>query len=345
MPDQALRRTWDGTHIAPDKPTGATVVVRRPGAPGEPEFLLLHRNSHGPDFDGDWAWTAPAGCRQPGEPVYPAALRELSEEAGLTGYSPWAVDLSSPRASGASWVVFAVDVPSDVHVNLVDPEHDRYVWASGPDARHRVRPGFVATSQFGAVTRIPAVDLSFRRMTLDDLADVVRWQLQPHVARWWNSEAISTLETAHERYAPRLESGSTTRMWVVTIDGRDAGYLQDYWVSDEEEYAAATGMPDAVAFDYLIGEPDLVGKGLGTRMVWEFVRDVLAPGYPEAPRFLASPDKDNVASLRTLAKCGFTRGAEIELPAEGNPDGEPVTEVVCTLDRRHWLGWADGGRG
>jgi 8-oxo-dGTP pyrophosphatase MutT (NUDIX family)/RimJ/RimL family protein N-acetyltransferase len=338
MPDEALQRTWDGLHIAPDKPTGATVVVRRQGADGEPELLLLHRSAHGPDFEGDWAWTAPAGCRQPGEPVYPAALRELSEEAGLTGLSPWAVDLSSPRATGASWVVFAVDVAPDVPVNLVDPEHDRYAWVSAPDVRRRVRPGFVATSQVSALTRIPAVELSFRRMTLDDLPDVVRWQREPHVARWWNSEGIATLETAYELYAPRMQRGSTTRMWVVSIGGRDAGYLQDYRVGDEEEYAAATGEPEAVAFDYLIGEPDLVGKGLGTRMIWEFVRDVLVPGYPEAPRFLASPELGNVASLRALAKCGFSRGAEIVLPAEGDPDGEPVTEVVCTLDRRHWFG-------
>jgi 8-oxo-dGTP pyrophosphatase MutT (NUDIX family) len=42
------------------------------------EHLLLHRAHHGPDFAGDWAWTFPAGCRQPGERVYLSVLRELA---------------------------------------------------------------------------------------------------------------------------------------------------------------------------------------------------------------------------------------------------------------------------
>jgi aminoglycoside 6'-N-acetyltransferase len=338
MSGEVLRQTWDGLHIAPDKPTGATVVVRRRGAGGDFEFLLLHRSSQGPDFEGDWAWTAPAGCRQPGEAVYPAAIRELAEEAGLTGLSPWAVDLSSKRATGASWVVFAIDVPFNVRVQLVDPEHDRFAWVGAAEARRMVRPGHVAVSTVDYPERIPVVAMSFRRMTFDDLPDVVRWQRQPHVARWWSSEGVTSLETARERYGPSLAADSATRMWVVTVDGRSVGYLQDYRVSDDETYAAATGEPDAVAFDFLIGEPELTGKGLGTRMIWEFLRDVVRPHYPDAPRFLASPDPLNTASLRTLAKCGFRRGAEIVVPADGDSGGELVTEVVCTLDRRHWFG-------
>lgn len=339
MVEEQLRRTWDGLHIAADQPTGATVVVRRPGASGQPEYLLLHRNSRGPDFEGDWAWTAPAGCRQPGEPVYPAALRELAEEAGLTGLRPWAVDLSRQKPRGTSWVVFAVDVAADVQVDLVDPEHDRYEWVSAAEARRRVRPRFVAASQVDPLQRIPDVTMSFRAMTLDDLPNVVRWRHEPHVARWWHQHGgVANVVAAKQRYGPRIRGDDPTRMWVISIDGRDVGYSQAYRVSDYREYADATGDPDAIAFDYLIGQPELVGKGLGTRVIWEFVRDVLAPHYPQAPRFLASPDCRNAASLRVLGKCGFTRGAEIVLPPDDDGDGESVTEVVCTLDRAHWFG-------
>ena len=78
MTEEVLNQTWDGLSIAADTPTGATVVVRRRDLAGRLEFLLLHRNAEGADYEGDWAWTAPAGCRQPGEAVYPAALRELA---------------------------------------------------------------------------------------------------------------------------------------------------------------------------------------------------------------------------------------------------------------------------
>ena len=35
---------------------------------GRDEFLLLHRVAPGgPDYEGEWAWTPPAGARQPRE--------------------------------------------------------------------------------------------------------------------------------------------------------------------------------------------------------------------------------------------------------------------------------------
>ena len=67
-----MTHTWDGLEIAAEEPRGSTVVVRRPATDaGRPcdhdddpvtvELLLLHRNAKGPDFEGDWAWTGPAG--------------------------------------------------------------------------------------------------------------------------------------------------------------------------------------------------------------------------------------------------------------------------------------------
>jgi 8-oxo-dGTP pyrophosphatase MutT (NUDIX family) len=49
------------------------------------EILVLHRAAEGPDFEGDWAWTAPARARFPAEPPGECAARELHEEAGIDG--------------------------------------------------------------------------------------------------------------------------------------------------------------------------------------------------------------------------------------------------------------------
>lgn len=321
--------TWDGVEIAVDEPRGSTIVVRRRGTTGDPEFLMLHRNAHGPDFEGDWAWTSPAGARQPGEPVYTAALRELAEEAGLVDVQVFAVDLSLP------WAVFAADVDRGAAIDLVDPEHDRYEWLDATTASERVLPRWVAEQQITRAGSIPVVEVAFRPMRYDDLPAVVAWQQAPHASRWFRGDHF-TLEAAHRRYGPRIDGETPTRMWVVEMDGSDVGYIQDYLVGANDEYAVKTGDPDAVGFDYVIGEPGRIGHGLGTKMIWTFLRDVVAPHYPEAPRFLASPDHRNVASLRALEKCGFTRGLWIDEP---QPAGEGVaTEVVCSLDRVQWFG-------
>lgn len=331
-------RTWDGLQIAADRPVGATVVVRRPGLTHAPEFLLLHRNAEGPEYDGDWAWTPPAGCRQPGEAVYPAALRELAEEAGIAGRRPWALDFNSPAGASEEpgrWAIFSLDVDRDIAIDLVDPEHDRYEWVTLEQAVSLIRPAWVATRGVAKAAGVPLVELTFRPMTDSDLADVARWQTAPHAVEWFHGDQVDE-GSVRQRYAQRLTGEVPTRMWVVEADGVPVGYLQDYRVADHPEYAEKTQDPQAVAFDYLIGAPDLIGRGIGTRMVWEFCRDVLARDHPDAPRFIASPSHRNRRSLRVLEKCGFTQGLWIDEPAA--PGRVPDTEVVCTLDVRHWLG-------
>lgn len=297
--------------------------------------MLLHRNGAGADYEGDWAWTSPAGCRQPGESVYPAAVRELAEEAGISGRLPWAVDLSGRSGGGGSWAIFALDAETDTAVELVDPEHDRYEWLSAKQAMQRVRPTFVARAQIEKVSRIGSLAPTFRPMTGSDFADVARWQTAPHVREWFHGDLIDEPSVA-ARFAPRLAKEVPTRMWVVELGGTAVGYLQDYRVSDHPDAVKMQDL-EAVGLDYLIGDPDLVGNGLGTRMVWEFCRDVLARDYPDAPRFIACPSHRNGRSLRVLEKCGFTQGQWIDEPAalDRRP---PDTEIVCTLDVGHWLG-------
>lgn len=334
-PDAA--RTWDGIEIAADNPTGSTVVVRRVGSLGENECLVLHRSHQGPDYAGDWAWTSPAGCRQPGEAVYPAALRELAEEAGLLGFHPWAVDFSGPAGNSdepGRWALFAVDVPAATEVHLVDPEHDRFEWVSPAQAVQRVLPRYVATG-IERAARVPTVTLTFRPMADSDFAAVARWRRTAHVREWFDARSLDE-ESVRARYAPRLRGDLPTRMWIVEVDAAAVGCLQDYRVADHPDYAAKTKDPDAVAIDYVIGDPALVNRGLGTRMIWEFCRDVLTRDYPDAPRILASPSHRNTRSLRVLEKCGFTQGLWID--GLSDPGERPDTEIVCTFDVRHWLG-------
>lgn len=331
-----VERTWDGVEIATDDPRGATVVVRR-AAPGGPEVLLLHRAQEGPDYDGDWAWTSPAGCRQPGESVYAGARRELAEEAGLTGLGVWAVDVT--RGAGTDgdfgrWALFAADLADGIQVDLVDPEHDRHEWLPVGEAVDRVRPTIVAEA-LGKAARVPLVSMGFRDMVAEDLPGVAQWCRRPHVAEWFRGDA-ATDEAVRDRLLPRLSGEVPVRMWVVEVQGRAVGWVQGYRLADQPEYGAKVGDLDAVGFDYAIGEPALVGRGLGTRMIWEFCRDVLRREYPDAPRFVASPSHRNRASLRVLAKCGFREGLWIDPPT--GPREQPDTEVVCTLEVGHWFG-------
>ena len=133
----SMSATWDEKLIASEPPYGATVVVYR-ATPSGPEFLLLHRAHEGQAYDGDWAWTPPAGARQPGEAVDVCAERELLEEAGLSG------EVRRTEHGTADWHVFCAEVDASADIVLQDDEHDRYQWVSLAEALRRCRPERVA---------------------------------------------------------------------------------------------------------------------------------------------------------------------------------------------------------
>ena len=152
------------------------------------------------------------------------------------------------------------------------------------------------------------------------------WMAAEHAQPWFGDEP-RTVELAREHYARELEESSATRMWIVSSSAREIGYVQDYPVVAYDDYAVRVQDPAAVAFDYLIGEPDLVDRGVGTQMITAFCRDVLCRDHPQAPRFVASPDVRNARSIRMLEKCGFTQGLWIQPESVSHP------EVVCTAPR------------
>jgi 8-oxo-dGTP pyrophosphatase MutT (NUDIX family) len=131
--------TWDGEPVSRDRPHGATIVVVS-RAPEGWRYLLLHRAHRGPAWDGDWAWTPPAGSRKPGEDITACAARELHEETGLRA-------APQPVITGdAGWAVFALEVPWGTVVAVDGTEHDRLEWVSCAEACRRCRPAALAAS-------------------------------------------------------------------------------------------------------------------------------------------------------------------------------------------------------
>lgn len=124
--------TWDGLPISTESPRGVTIVVFR-RQPDGPELLMLHRAHHGADYEGDWAWTPPAGARLPGEAVEASARRELLEETGLE------LQVRPTDCGDDDWWVYLAEASADAEVTL-DDEHDRYAWLPCDIAVARCRP-------------------------------------------------------------------------------------------------------------------------------------------------------------------------------------------------------------
>jgi 8-oxo-dGTP pyrophosphatase MutT (NUDIX family) len=125
---------------------GASVLVWRRGRRGR-EWLVLHRAAAGPEYEGDWAWTPPAGARHAGEAAAECARRELLEETGLE-LEPAPTDCGSDE-----WAVFVAEAPPDAEVRL-DREHDAFEWVAAEEAAGRCLPAHVGTSFRAVAARL-----------------------------------------------------------------------------------------------------------------------------------------------------------------------------------------------
>jgi len=170
--------------------------------------------------------------------------------------------------------------------------------------------------------------VGMRAMTRADLDDVVTWRASEAVRRWWSPGVAVDREQTMAKYAERVDGRSPTRMWVIEVNGRSVGFVQDYRIGDYPDYAVLGPDPDAIGVDYAIGSDQWRGQGLGPRVLWAWMLRARTR-FAEASTYFAAPDHRNLPSLRVLAKTGFTEGLWFDEPQE---DGTTRTVVGCTLD-------------
>jgi aminoglycoside 6'-N-acetyltransferase len=176
--------------------------------------------------------------------------------------------------------------------------------------------------------------VALRPMTHADFGDLLRWRREPHVACWFAETGPVTPDLIEQRYGPRIRGDDPTRMFVVTVDERPVGFLQDYRIKDHPGFAVLAPEPDAIGVDYSIGEPTWIRRGVGLRMLRRWF-DVARAGYPDAATYFAAPDHRNIASRRLLLKAGFVEGIWFDEPQR---DGSTATVVGHCLDVPSVLG-------
>jgi aminoglycoside 6'-N-acetyltransferase len=152
------------------------------------------------------------------------------------------------------------------------------------------------------------VTIAFRPLAADDLPQVALWLGREHVQVWWQEP--SDIASVEEKYGPRVRGEDTTAMFIVVRDGREIGLIQSYRLADEPDWRgvlARTGITlgAAAGIDYLIGEPDLIGQGIGSEVVAAFTEDVYAR-YPDVDEIVVTPQLANRASCRVLERAGYT---------------------------------------
>jgi aminoglycoside 6'-N-acetyltransferase len=165
----------------------------------------------------------------------------------------------------------------------------------------------------------------FAPLRSSDLPDLAVWLARPHVARWWREP--SDLVSVEQNYGPLAEGLDPTEGFIVHFSGRPIGYVQRYLIDEHPDWRetirGALGQGGGIGIDYLIGEPDLVGRGIGRRLISQFV-DASWNRYPSAERIVVALQQENIGSWKALEATGFRRVWEGDLASSDPSDQGPT---------------------
>ncbi len=175
--------------------------------------------------------------------------------------------------------------------------------------------------------------ITFRRLRREDFPRLGQWLAQPHVARWWNHE--TSAEAVERDFGASADGAEPNQDWLARLGREPVGLLQYSWYRDYPDYrrelAAVVEVPErAAGLDYLIGDPDRIGRGLGPAMISAFVTRVWSRD-PEVSCLLVPVVAANRRSWRALQKAGFTVVASGELEPDNPVDDRE--HVVLRIDR------------
>ena len=174
---------------------------------------------------------------------------------------------------------------------------------------------------------------AFRRLSRDDFGLLASWLAQPHVHEWWDHEY--TLDALERDFGRAIDGDEPAEDYVALVDGAPIGIVQyshfvgypEYLEEMADVYPVGDG---AVSIDYLIGEPDLVGRGVGTDMIRAFVDRIWATDA-RATHVVVPVNSTNERSWRALLRAGFRLVARGELEPD-SPSHEPMHEIL-RIDR------------
>lgn len=163
--------------------------------------------------------------------------------------------------------------------------------------------------------------IELRLMREDDLPLLHTWLNQLHVTQWWGNEGL-TLNEVCENYLPRTLAANRVTPYIASLGGTPFAYAQSYvalgsvdgWWENETD-------PGVRGIDQSIGEPALLGKGLGTRLVQALLAHLFAD--PSVTKVQTDPAPNNTRAIRCYEKAGFKRIGTVV-----TPDG-PAVYMLC----------------
>lgn len=178
--------------------------------------------------------------------------------------------------------------------------------------------------------------IAFRPLSTADFPLLGRWLAQPYVTRWWHHDP--TPAGVERDFGPGVRGEEPGEDLIALLGDRPFGLVQRSRLDDYPDYRAELAAhvevpPGTVTIDYLIGEPELTGRGLGPKLIKALVERTWTD-HPDAPAIIVPVVAGNRPSWRALERAGLARIGSGDLEPD-NP-ADPPLHHLYRIDRPDW---------
>jgi RimJ/RimL family protein N-acetyltransferase len=157
--------------------------------------------------------------------------------------------------------------------------------------------------------------VSLRLLQREDFVCLLKWLNAPHVMRFWDGK--KGIDQIIAKYEPLLEDNSPTRVYIIEANNIPIGFIQCYRHADHPEWEHLIGIDKAAGIDYLIGDVNYIGRGIGPQAIALMTKTIFDI-YPEIDVVVSDPQLTNKQSWRALEKVGFERFDERKLESDAD---------------------------
>ncbi len=158
------------------------------------------------------------------------------------------------------------------------------------------------------------MEISFRPLQRADFNQLQLWLSSPHVKAWWHDDLDA--QEIEKKYGPRVDGSEATHVFIILFKGKDIGLIQYYLWDDYPSHATQLKADkNSAGIDLAIGDAQMVGQGLGSKIITEFLQQIVFL-KTDAKSVITDPEEKNVQSLKAFAKAGFKPLRSVQLQDE-----------------------------
>jgi len=144
----------------------------------------------------------------------------------------------------------------------------------------------------------------------DDLQLLDKWLHKGYIKKWFEVPDICTIEDWLHEVKNRNGEFRWLSYFIALSDGFPVGFCTYYKCVDaKEQWYGEISLNGVYSIDYLIGEEEYLGKGIGNKIIKELMEMIFS--HEDAKKIIVQPDKSNKASCGVLLSNGFVYDKEV----------------------------------